>query len=143
MKVWLKFLIGSMLGAVLGFLLPSDNQTIIKGTAWLAELAISLGRYALVPILVFSLTIAVYELRQDNQFWRHVGKTFAIIVCTSVFVITAGILVTLLFPPARIPILIEEQTAAISLNITGNILRVFPANMLTAVLNDGIYLLPG
>ena len=60
MKVWVKLLIGSILGIILGFLLPSDNQTIIKGTAWLGELAIRIGRYGLIPILVFSLTIAVY-----------------------------------------------------------------------------------
>ena len=142
MKVWLKFLIGSLLGVTLGFFLPSDNQTILKGIAWLGELAIRIGRYGLVPILVFSLTIAVYELRQDGQFWGIVFRTFVVIICSSVFVISAGIVATLFFPPARIPILIEEQVEAVSLNTADNILRIFPSNMFAAVLNDGIYLLP-
>ena len=142
MKVWLKLFIGSFLGIVLGFLLPSDNQTIIKGLAWLWELAIHIGRYGLVPILVFSLTIAVYELRQDGQFWALVFRTLLVIVVCSAFVISAGILVTLLFPPARIPILIEEQAEAVSLNTAGNFLSIFPSNMFTAVLNDGAFLLP-
>jgi len=142
MKVWLKFLIGSLLGVMFGILLPSDNQTISKSIAWLAELAILIGRYGLVPILVFSLTIAVYELRQDGQFWGMVFKTFVVIICSSVFVISAGILATLFFPPARIPILIEEQAEAISLNTADNILRIFPSNMFSALLSDGVYLLP-
>ena len=142
MKVWLKLFVGSLLGIFLGFFLPSDNQTLMKGLAWLGELAIRIGRYGLVPILVFSLTIAVYELRQDGQFWGLVFRTFLVIVVCSAFVISAGILVTLFFPPARIPILIEEQAEAISLSTADNILRIFPSNMFSAVLNDGIFLLP-
>jgi len=142
MKVWVKLFIGSFLGVVLGFLLPSDNQTISKGIAWLGDLAIRIGRYGLVPVLVFSLTIAVYELRQDGQFWGIVLRTFLAIVFCSVFVISAGILVTLFFPPARIPILIEEQAEAVSLNTGDSILNLFPPNMFSAVVSDGIYLLP-
>ena len=142
MKVWLKLLIGSLLGILVGFVLPSDNQTVIKTAAWLGELAVRIGRYALVPILVFSLTIAVYELRQDGQFWGLVFRTFLVIISCSVFVIAAGILVTLFFPPARIPILIEEQAEAVSLSTADNILKIFPSNIFAAVLNDGVYLLP-
>ena len=142
MKVWLKLLIGTFLGLVLGFFLPRENQGIQNIIAWIAELAIRIGRYGLVPILVFSLTIAIYELRQDGQFWKLVFRTFLVIVLCSFFVISAGILVTLLFPPARIPILIEEQAEAITLNTAYNILSIFPSNMFSALVSDGIYLLP-
>jgi len=142
MKVWLKLLIGAVLGVVIGFLLPADNQTIGKDIAWLWDLGIRLGRYCLAPMLVFSLTIAVYELRQDGQFWGLVFKTFFVIVFSSAFIISAGILITLFFPPARIPILIEEQAEAISLNTSEIVLQLFPSNMFTAVFGDGISLLP-
>ncbi|MDR1566588.1 MAG: cation:dicarboxylase symporter family transporter [Treponema sp.] len=142
MKVWLKLLIGALLGILIGIFLPTDNQTILKGLAWLEGLAIRIGRYGAVPILVFSLTIAIYELRQDGQFWPVVFRSFLVIIACSVFVVTAGILATLFFPPARIPILIEEQLEAVSLNTADNILELFPSNMFAALLNDGIYLLP-
>ena len=141
MKVWLKLLAGAVLGLLIGFFLPFDNQ-ITKGIAWFCELAILVGRYCLAPILVFSLTIAVYELRQDGQFWGLLFKTLLVIVLSSAFVIGAGILVTLVFPPARIPILIEEQAEAITLNTADNVLKLFPSNMFAAVFNDGIFLLP-
>jgi len=141
MKVWLKLLIGSILGIIIGILLP-DNSAIMEKMAWLGELAIRIGRYVLAPVLVFSLTIAVYELRQDGQFWSLVLKTLAVIVLSSVFVIAVGILATLIFPPSRIPILIEEQTEAISLYTANNILNIFPSNMFAAVLSDGLNLLP-
>lgn len=142
MKIWLKFLIGSVLGIIAGILLPYGNPAVLGAMAWLEKLAIGIGRYALVPLLLFSLTIAIYELRQDGQFWPLVFQSFIVIICGAVFVITAGILVTLLFPPARIPILIEEQLEAISLNTQDNILGLFPSNMFSALTGDGIYLLP-
>ena len=142
MKVWLKFLIGAVLGITLGFLLPADNETISNGVSWFGELAIRIGRYALVPILVFSLTIAVYELRQDGQFWGIVFKTIVVMVASSIFVIFMGILVTTIFSPSRIPFLTVEQAEAVSLNTAYNILQIFPSNMFAAVLSDGIYLLP-
>jgi Na+/H+-dicarboxylate symporter len=142
MKIWLKLLIGSVLGVIFGFFFPAENQTIHHGLAWLWELAIRIGRYGLVPILVFSLTIAIYELRQDGQFWGLVFKTMTAIVFISVFVIGAGMLATFFFPPARIPILIEEQAEAFSLNIPDNISNLFPSNMFSALINDGTYLLP-
>ena len=142
MKVWLKLLIGSVLGIFIGFLLPEDNQTITQSLIWFSDLVIRIGRYSLVPILVFSLTIAVYELRQDGQFWGLVFKTFLMIILSSAFVISAGILVTLFFPPSRIPILIEEQAEFISLNTLDNIKELFPSNMFTAIIGDGTHLLP-
>ena len=142
MKVWLKLLIGSVLGIFLGFLLPSDNQALINNMAWFGELAIRIGRYVLVPVLVFSMTIAVYELKQDGQFWGLVFRTVPAVIFCSVFVIGSGIIATLLFTPARIPILNVEQAEAVSLNAAGNITALFPSNMFAAVINDGIYLLP-
>ena len=142
MKVWLKLLIGSVVGIMLGFLLPSDFQLNIINLPWLRELAINIGRYALVPLLFFSLTIAVYKLRQEAQFWGLVFKTLIIIVLSSVFVIAAGIITTVLFPPGRIPILIQEQTEILSLNLADNISMLFPSNMFAALLSNGVFLLP-
>ncbi|AEF81460.1 putative transporter [Leadbettera azotonutricia ZAS-9] len=122
--------------------MPSDNQTILRGLAWLEELAIRIGRYAVAPILVFSLTIAIYELRQDGQFWGLAFRSFLVIIACAVFVIAAGIITILLFPPAHIPIFMEEQLETVSLNTAGSVLELFPSNMFSALVNDGIYLLP-
>jgi Na+/H+-dicarboxylate symporter len=142
MKVWLKLIIGSILGVVLGFVLPQENQSIMTALEWLNRFAIQIGRYVTVPILLFSLIIAIYELRQDNQLWHLIFKTFlGIIICTASIVVL-GILVTNIFPPARIPILIEEQQELVSLNLQDGILKLFPSNMFAALVSNGIYLLP-
>ena len=142
MKIWIKLLIGSVLGVVLGFLLPYENQTIFSVMAWLEQLALNIGRYAAVPLLFFSLVIAIYELRQDREFWPLIGRCFLVMLGGAVFIIGSGIIVTLLFSPARIPILIEEQYETVSLHILDMVLGIFPPNLFTALFNDGLYLLP-
>jgi Na+/H+-dicarboxylate symporter len=142
MKVWLKLLIGSFLGMLLGFLLPQDNETINGVLHWFEELALRLGRYGVVPVLVFSLTIGIYELRQDSRFWGIILRSLLVTAGSGIFVVAAGIVVTLLFPPARIPILIEEQLETISLGVREGVLEVFPPNMFAVLGGGGIYLLP-
>jgi Na+/H+-dicarboxylate symporter len=142
MKIWVKFLIGSVLGITLGFLLPADNPAMVNALSWLERLAIGIGRYAAVPVLVFSLTIAVYELRQDGQFWSILLRSFALMIGTSLLVIALGIMVTLFFPPARIPILIEEQIEVMSLSVSQNIMDIFPSNMFSVLAGGGEYLFP-
>ena len=142
MKVWLRLLIGSVLGISIGLIIPSDNLELIENMAWLGELAIRIGRYVLVPILVFSLTISVYELRQDRQFWKLILKTVPVLVLCSVFVITIGLISASIFTPSRIPVLNINQTEIISLNTGDNILSIFPSNMFAAIAGDGVFLLP-
>jgi Na+/H+-dicarboxylate symporter len=142
MKVWIKLLIGSVLGMVIGFLLPAESQGIIPVFQWLEKLALGIGRYAVLPVLAFSLTIAIYELRMDEQFWPMVLKNFLLIIVLSVFVIFSGIMVTMIFPPARIPIETVEQLESLNLDPGANILEIFPSNMFNVLAGNGVYLFP-
>jgi Na+/H+-dicarboxylate symporter len=135
-------LIGSVLGIAIGFLLPSESQGIIPVFQWLEMFALGIGRYAVLPVLVFSLTIAVYELRMDEQFWPMVLKNLLLIIGLSVFVIFSGILVTMIFPPSRIPIETVEQIESLNLDPGANILEIFPSNMFSVLAGNGIYLFP-
>jgi Na+/H+-dicarboxylate symporter len=141
MKVWVKLLIGSILGITLG-LLVHENQQLVEALVWLEQFALRVGRYAVIPMLVFSLTIGIYELWQDGQFWPLVLKNCLMIVGISILVIFLGVLVTLVFPPSRIPILAEEQLEMIRLDIAGNINELFPYNMFSVLAGDGVFLFP-
>ncbi|MDR0442777.1 MAG: dicarboxylate/amino acid:cation symporter [Treponema sp.] len=142
MKVWVKLLIGSILGMTIGFLLPVESQRVSEAFRWLERLALGMGRYAVIPVLVFSLTMAVYELRQSEQFWPMVFKNFLFIIGTSLLVISSGLLVTMFFSPGRIPIEKAEQFEILNLDIAANIVDIFPANMLSVLAGSGIYLFP-
>ena len=141
MKVWLKLLIGSILGIIIGLLLPG-NDNVLSVLLWLEKLSLGIGRYVVIPILVFSLAIAVYELRMDEQFWRMVLKNFILIIGASVFVIFLGIIVTAAVSPDRIPIETVEQVEILGINLTASIHDLFPDNMLSVLTGSGVYLLP-
>jgi len=141
MKIWIKFLIGAVLGLVIGLLLP-DSEKVYAALVWLEKLAIGAGRYAVIPVLVFALTISVYELRMDDQFWPMVLKNFLVIIAVSVFVIFSGIVVTTIFSPERIPIETIEQTEVLGLNVAENITDIFPSNMFSVLAGGGSYLFP-
>ena len=141
MKIWIKFLIGAILGLVIGFLLP-ENESVFAALVWLEKLAIGAGRYAVIPVLVFALTISVYELSMDDQFWPMVFKNFIVIIAISVFVIFSGIVVTTIFSPERIPIETVEQIEVLGLSVAENILDIFPSNMFSVLAGGGSYLFP-
>jgi len=141
MKVWVKFLIGTVLGMTIGFLLP-NTENVISALVWLEKLALGIGRYSVIPVLVFSLTIAVYELRMDGQFWPMMLKNFVLIAAVSIIVIFSGIIVTSIFSPERIPIESVEQIEILSLNVAENILDIFPSNMFAVLVSSGVYLFP-
>jgi len=142
MKVWVKLFIGAVLGMAIGFLLPEENVNIAAALQWLEKFAIGVGRYAVVPVLLFSLIMSVYELRMDDQFWSMVFKNFLVIIAASVFVISSGIFVTMIFSPARIPIEKAEQLDILTLETAANIIDIFPSNMFSVLTGSGIYLFP-
>ena len=141
MKVWIKFLIGAVLGMIIGFLLP-ETPGVFSALLWLEKLAIGIGRYAVIPVLVFSLAIAVYELRMDEQFWPMFLKNFLLINVISIFVIFSGIVVTTIFSPERIPIETVEQVEVLGLSVAENIIDIFPSNMFSVLAGSGSYLFP-
>jgi aerobic C4-dicarboxylate transport protein len=142
MKVWVKLLIGSLLGLAIGFLMPAGNPNVFSFFQWLQKLALGIGRYAVVPVLVFSLTIAVYELRLDNRFIQMIVKNFVIVIAAAFFVIFAGIMVTTFVSPDRIPIEKVEQVDLLGLDAAASLSEIFPSNMLSVLAGNGVYLLP-
>jgi Na+/H+-dicarboxylate symporter len=142
MKVWIKLLLGIVAGALLARVVPQDDGRILAVLDWLETLVLRIGRYALIPLLVFSLSIAIYELRQEGRFWPLVFHSFLGIAATAAFVIAAGVMVVQLFPPGPIPIRVEEELGIVSLDTTGTILALFPSNMFQVLVSDSVYLFP-
>jgi Na+/H+-dicarboxylate symporter len=144
MKVWVKLLTGAILGVVLGFVLPfEENRMIAGGVEFLAQLALRIGRYVAPPLVVFSLTVAIYELRQQGQFWRLVGKCLLAILATSIIVLTFGIGVArFFFSNGRIPIVVENAVEISPISAEQSAFEVFPSNMLSVLAGDGIFILP-
>ncbi|MDR2343500.1 MAG: dicarboxylate/amino acid:cation symporter [Spirochaetaceae bacterium] len=142
MKVWVKLVVGSIFGLLLGFLLPENHPVVLDTFAFLQKLAIGIGRYTALPIIVFSLTIGIYELREDGKFWPLLIRTLLLIAGISFFVIALGIGVTLLFSPGRIPVLIEQESGDVFFSPAQNVLDIFSPNMLSVLSEGGVYVFP-
>jgi Na+/H+-dicarboxylate symporter len=144
MKVWVKLFSGAVLGVILGFVLPLDENLVLAGAVeFLSQLALRIGRYVAPPLVVFSLTVAIYELRQQGRFWSLVGKSVFVILATSAIVLTFGIGVTrLFFSNGRIPIVVENAVEITPLSTQQTIFEIFPSNMLSVLAGDGLFIFP-
>ncbi|MCL2608626.1 MAG: dicarboxylate/amino acid:cation symporter [Treponema sp.] len=139
MKVWIKLLVGTGLGIAVAVFVPGDLAGVF---GWLQGFVLQIGRYALVPLMFFSLTIGIHQLRKEGQFWGLFLRNLALMFAVSVVVILVGLVTALAFLRLRIPIRPEEEAGIAGLDIPGGILEVFPSNMFAALSGDGSFLLP-
>lgn len=138
MKIWLKYLIAIGLGIALGLVLPAGLTVL--GT--LATISLNLARYALVPLIFFSLPIAAQELHEDKKLLRIATRTTLYAIASVFLLVLVGILGAFALSPGRIPL--SADTASLSSDlptISSLAIRLFPANAMSAVL-DFDYLLP-
>jgi Na+/H+-dicarboxylate symporter len=144
MKVWIKLLAGAIAGVTLGMLLPfHEGEAFGRAIEILPQLAVRLGRYVTPPLAVFSLTLAIYQLRREGRFWPLVGKSLLVILITGVIVLTFGIgAARLFFSNERIPIIAENASKAALVDIQAMAVELFPSNMLSLFAQDGLFLLP-
>jgi Na+/H+-dicarboxylate symporter len=144
MKIWVKLFSGAVVGVFLGMALPfQENSLLAHAIGFLSQLALRIGRYVAPPLVVFSLTVAIHELRQQGRFWSLVGKSLLMILGTTAIVLTFGIGATrLLFPNGRIPIIVENAAEVAPLVPEQAAFELFPSNMLAVLAGDGLFIFP-
>lgn len=142
MKIWMKYLIGAILGTAIALVVPLDDANLHGTLSFLGELSIRIGRYALLPLLLFSLPVAVFELNEDKEFWRILGRTFLFIVISVALFALIGVITTAALQPARIPLLSDTPQAASALGIRDLLMAVFPQSLFSALTDSGNFILP-
>ncbi len=123
MKIWIKLLIGSLIGLAAGFFIPVQSQGFFDS---LSGLLIGIGRYALFPFIFFSLGIGTSELRQEKRLLRVYSSVFKYLVLSAGLLIIIGTLSVLVFPPERIPITIEADRAFVPVSVIDGLKVIFP-----------------
>ncbi|MDR3201231.1 MAG: cation:dicarboxylase symporter family transporter [Spirochaetales bacterium] len=126
MKIWLKMILGGIAGMFLGLYLPDAAGDACR---FLAGLAVRIGRYTLLPLILFGLIITAYELRTERKLFVVYRKTIVYAVLTSLGMIILGIIFVSLFTPGRIPIIIETQIPLDKPDIGNLLYQVFPSNL--------------
>ncbi|MEW5817870.1 MAG: cation:dicarboxylase symporter family transporter [Spirochaetota bacterium] len=142
MKIWIKLLAGTCIGVLLGILLPKSDPQIKELFSYLSELAINVGRYGLLPLLFFSISIGTYELKQEQKLLRIYGRVFLYCVLSTALLVLIGSLSILIISPDRIPIIIEKEAAYNLPGMKEILLTIFPKNLFKVFMTDGSFLFP-
>lgn len=141
MKIWIKYLAGIFVGIAFALIAPSQNEAISQTVAFLSSLTIQFGRYALYPVLFFSFTIAVYELRESKSLFRLGVSTTVIIIISSILLAVTGLLTVLIRNPSRIPIFVEGTREIEKIGIIESLSQLFPSSAFETFTNS-LFILP-
>jgi aerobic C4-dicarboxylate transport protein len=139
MKIWIKLLVGAIVGIAAGLLIPQTAQGILDSVS---SFLLGIGRYAIFPLVFFSLGIGTSELRQERRLARVYASAFKYIALSTCLLIVIGILSVLVFPPERIPITVEEDKAFKMVSVMKGLTSVFPRNLFSVFFTNGEFLLP-
>lgn len=141
MKIWIKYLVGILAGIAFALVAPQQNPGFNDIIQYLSNLAIQFGRYSLYPVLFFSFTIGVYELRESKSLFRLGSATFAAISITTILLTVTGLVSVLARNPSRIPIFVEGAGEVPKMGIMETLAQIFPASAFESFAN-GTFILP-
>jgi Na+/H+-dicarboxylate symporter len=141
MKIWMKFLMGAILGAALALVLPLEDTGLRNALAFLFDLSIRIGRYALLPLVLFSVPVAVFEQNEDKAFWRGLGRTLLVLIIAVAALSLAGVVVAAAVRPARIPLVADASAVGTAPGVKDLFFSIFPDSPFAALVS-GNFLLP-
>lgn len=142
MKIWVKYLAGLILGFSAGVIFHSNSAAAIKIVKPVAEIFVNIGRYGFYPLIFFSLAIGIHELILNGKFLRIHRNTIISLFAASLFTTITGILISLLFSPDRIPILLEKKAVQEIPSVTEQFLLIFPKNLFAVLPGNSSFILP-
>jgi Na+/H+-dicarboxylate symporter len=141
MKIWMKYLMGALLGAALALAVPLEDTGLRSALGFLFDLSIRIGRYALVPLVLFSVPVAVFEQNEDGEFWRNLGRTALVLVAAVAALSVVGVGVAAIVRPERIPLVADAASIGKVPGVKDLLMAVFPESPFAALVS-GQFLLP-
>ena len=140
MKVWIKYLLGILLGIAFAFVLPMDKPSFMEAFSFLTELFVRFGRYLVVPLIFSTAAISINKLRLSKNILKTTVWTFIIIIVSTLILTIVGAASILLVKLPRIPITIDVATDITHIDVKGMVLSLFPFSAFDA-LREGSFLL--
>lgn len=142
MKIWIKLLIGTIIGVLLGFFLPIAGEGQNETLSFLVTLVLHIGRYTIFGLIFFSVVIGTYELKQEKQLLKVYSRILLYMVVSTFILVLIGTVSVVFIPIERIPIIIEEQQIPQAVPFTEHLLQIFPKNMFKVFVSEGSFLFP-
>ncbi len=141
MKIWIKYLIGIVLGIIFSILAPSGSELFNSGVEFVSNFAVQVGRYSLYPVLFFGFTVSICKLRENRGLLKISIYISSFILLSSITIAFLGLLSVLISNPGRIPIFVEQAKEVLPVGIGESFLLLFPSSAFEAFTN-GLYILP-
>lgn len=141
MKIWIKYLIGIALGLASAFILPLDSIHGASIIAFITEIVIRIGRFTLLPLLFFSVIMAVYRLNDAKLVGKTTLWTVSVIVASSLLLSILGFIAIVIVKLPRLPIITEKVTQVNTIDIQNLIRQMIPFSSFES-LSQGSFLLP-
>lgn len=141
MKVWIKYVIGTVLGVIAAFILPLNTPQVDSIVAGFSEFAIRFGRYALVPLIFFGTAMSLFNLRYKRHILKTSVWTAATLIGSTLILVLLGLFSILIVKLPRIPITGEKISEVPTIDVKSLIFSIFPFSGFES-LKDGLYLLP-
>ncbi|MBR7064460.1 MAG: dicarboxylate/amino acid:cation symporter, partial [Treponema sp.] len=142
MKLWIKYLIGIVLGFLLSLVLPSHSGSVESIVGAITDFVIRFGRYCVVPLLFFSAVTAVNKLRISKSLGKTLSWTFLIIVVSTVLLICLALVSALLVRLPRIPITAEKVEQIQKIDFAHLVQSLFPFSSFESLSNGAFLLSP-
>nr|WP_199915514.1 dicarboxylate/amino acid:cation symporter [Treponema pallidum] len=139
MKIWLKFFVGSCIGALVAYTIPETLSAPLMQT--ISELVVSAGSYMLYPVIFFGFSVSIFEMRRERLLLRTTLISIGACVATAFSLSLVGLFSVLVYRPARIPIFATGTPQNPGFQIRTFFLQLFPASSFE-VFTNGDYLLP-
>lgn len=141
MRYFYRYIIGVAIGVAIAFVLPrnagSADELVI-----VADIALRLGRYVVIPIIFFSLAIAVTRLRRIGTLGKVLRRGTLYALGAAAIASAVGTVVTWVIEPRRLPVIPADRPPVVItswLEITEGILDLNPFRILVG---DPTILLP-
>ena len=141
MKIWLKLLIGSLVGFLLAVILPA-TAGVVSVFDFLATLFVRIGRFMVFPMVFFSVCIGTYELTREKRTLAVYRQSAIFLLGACALLAILGVLTCVIVSPTRIPIPVEEAEPVSRLTFPQLILSLFPANLFGVFTGSADVLLP-
>ncbi|MFW5710361.1 MAG: dicarboxylate/amino acid:cation symporter [Spirochaetota bacterium] len=142
MKLWMKYLLAATVGVILGIYVFPTNESAFQNTEFAAQIVLHIGRYALFPLIFFSLAYGTFRLRMDRRTLPVIGKSFLIIAATAALLVSIGTGIVLAIAPERIPIIVETEVVHAYPSFKELIFNIFPNNLFNIFIGEGSILFP-
>lgn len=141
MKLWIKYLIGIVLGLFAAVIIPMESPLVSNALNFLAEFSIRFGRYTLLPTLFFGAAISVFKLRTGGRILSTSLWILVVLVAAAVTLALVGLLSILIVRLPRIPIPTSKVTEVASVSVRDLVMGLLPFSSFQSLM-DGVYLLP-